>query len=397
MHLQRVEHALARHDDLLRLLFHRERSYERRNLLGGFPLGELPQTLLPRPHRGVDHLQKQLPGARVEDEDGAVDRLRRQVALERLVDRHAVHVGVVHEPNRLVRKQLAVVLRVEVRFRRLAAVQLQTLAHALAQYVQRGIRLHDLRHRLLHERLRAREPVAVRRVQVVRQVDPHHRARGRRVDGHVVGGVVQKLSARVPLDVVAVKVAPAQLHVQPELVRGLLVERVLGVARQRGLGHGPLVRREQKDVRARRVHLVRLARVDGFLLHRLNLQRVQLLVKHLAQVHDDGLVDLLPEVRAEDLDERDLQRGDLTVHEDAGQIELNLEPHVHVRAVDRRRPPQREPTVGDLVQAAPLRVGQLLVLHALLEPAGLLPEQTLPGGEVRALEQSVLENALHAP
>ena len=32
------------------------------------------------------------------------------------------------------------------------------------------------------------------------------------------------------------------------------------------------------------------------------------------------LVDLLPEVRAEDLNERDLQRGDLAVHEDARQI-----------------------------------------------------------------------------
>lgn len=30
-----------------------------------------------------------------------------------------------------------------------------------------------------------------------------------------------------------------------------------------------------------------------------------------AQVHDDGLVDLLPQVSAHDLDERDLQRGNL--------------------------------------------------------------------------------------
>ena len=31
----------------------------------------------------------------------------------------------------------------------------------------------------------------------------------------------------------------------------------------------------------------------------------------------------------------------------------------------------------------------------LLEAAGLLPEETLPGREVRALEQRVLQNALH--
>ena len=164
------------------------------------------------------------------------------------------------------------------------------------------------------------------------------------------------------------------------LVAGLLGEHVVGVGDQAGLGHGPLVRGEQQDVRAGGVHLVRLARVDGLLLHRLDLQRVQLLVEHLAparqpqgnqiqasctfkakpypadqkgattsllfwaqhpwpsqslnvnkkqccyeasrkryrryteggaQVHDDGLVDLLPQVSAHDLDKRDLQRRNL--------------------------------------------------------------------------------------
>ena len=36
-------------------------------------------------------------------------------------------------------------------------------------------------------------------------------------------------------------------------------------------------------------------------------------------------MDLLPQVRAEDLDQRDLQRRDLPVHEDARQVELHLE------------------------------------------------------------------------
>ena len=43
-----------------------------------------------------------------------------------------------------------------------------------------------------------------------------------------------------------------------------------------------------------------------------------------AQVHDDRLVDLLPQMRTEDLDETDLQRRDLAVHEDARQIQLHL-------------------------------------------------------------------------
>lgn len=46
----------------------------------------------------MDDLQEELSGARVEDENGSVDGLRGQIALECLVDRHSVHVRVVHEP-----------------------------------------------------------------------------------------------------------------------------------------------------------------------------------------------------------------------------------------------------------------------------------------------------------
>ena len=43
-----------------------------------------------------------------------------------------------------------------------------------------------------------------------------------------------------------------------------------------------------------------------------------------------------------------------------------------------------------------LQVQQLeFLLHALLKAGGLLPEQPLPCGEVGALEQGVLQNALH--
>lgn len=48
-----------------------------------------------------------------------------------------------------------------------------------------------------------------------------------------------------------------------------------------------------------------------------------------------------------------------------------LETNVDVGPVDGGRPPQREATVGDLVQTRPLRVGELLVLHRLLETARL--------------------------
>jgi len=135
----------------------------------------------------------------------------------------------------------------------------------------------------------------------------------------LTGGVIQELGAGIAFDVMGVKVSPPQLHIQPVLVGGFLVERVVLVCHQAGLGHGPLERRKQEDVGAGGVHLVRFARVDGLLLHRLDLQGVQLLVEHLAQVHDQRLVDLLPQMGAEDLNQRDLQGGDLHRHGEKGR------------------------------------------------------------------------------
>ena len=63
------------------------------HLLGSLPLGELAQALLAGPHTGVDDLQEQLPGAGVENEDGAVDRLCRQVTLEGLVNSHPARIN----------------------------------------------------------------------------------------------------------------------------------------------------------------------------------------------------------------------------------------------------------------------------------------------------------------
>mmetsp|Transcript_3442 Transcript_3442/g.12110 ORF Transcript_3442/g.12110 Transcript_3442/m.12110 type:complete len:287 (+) Transcript_3442:2278-3138(+) len=136
--------------------------------------------------------------------------------------------------------------------------------------------------------------------------------------------------------------------------------------------------------------------MDRLLLHSRNVEGVQLLVHDLADVHREALVHLLPKMGAEDLDKRDLESGDLAVHEDACQVELHLEADVDVGPVDRRRPPEGEAAVRDLVETRALRVGELLELHRLLEAGRALPEQTLPGGKVGALEERVLEDALNA-
>mmetsp|Transcript_46495 Transcript_46495/g.113223 ORF Transcript_46495/g.113223 Transcript_46495/m.113223 type:complete len:463 (-) Transcript_46495:5607-6995(-) len=171
VHLERVEHPLARHDDLLRLLLDGQRPDQRSNLLRRLPLGELPKALLAGPYGGVDDLEEELARAGVEDEDGAVDGFGREVPLERLVDRHAVNVGVVDEPDDLVAEELPVVLRREIRLRRLRRVELEALADPLAQHVERGVGLEDLLHRLVEQRLDAREPVAKGAEEVVGQID----------------------------------------------------------------------------------------------------------------------------------------------------------------------------------------------------------------------------------
>ena len=190
-----------------------------------------------------------------------------------------------------------------------------------------------------------------------------------------------------------VVVSPAELHVDPVLRSRRAIEAILGLRQQRRLGDGPLVGGEEEHVRAGAVHLVGLTRVNRLLLHHLNLQGIQLQIEDLAQVHDNTLVDLLPQVRAEDLDEGDLQGRDLTVHEDAGEVQLHLEADIDVGTVDRWGPPQREASIGNLVQTTSLGVRELLESHGLLEAAGLLPEETLPGGEVGALEERVLQDA----
>ena len=85
----------------------------------------------------------------------------------------------------------------------------------------------------------------------------------------------------------------------------------------------------------------------------------------------------------------------IDLHEDARKIELDLETNVDVRTVDRRTPPERETTIGDLIETGTLGVRELLVTHRLFEPGRLLPEQTLPCREVGTLEECVFQDTFH--
>ena len=87
MDLQWVQHALSGDNDLFGLFLHWQRADESSHLLSRLPLGQLTQSLLPRPHTGVDDLQEELASTRVEDEDGTIDWFGGQVTLKGLWNR----------------------------------------------------------------------------------------------------------------------------------------------------------------------------------------------------------------------------------------------------------------------------------------------------------------------
>jgi len=119
----------------------------------------------------MNDLQEKPARLWVEDENCAVDRLCSQISFESLVNRHSVHVGVIYKPDNLVRKQLGVVLRVQIGLGWLARVQLEALPNSFSQHVQSGVGLHDLVHCLLQELFAVVEPVSKATVQVVGQVN----------------------------------------------------------------------------------------------------------------------------------------------------------------------------------------------------------------------------------
>ena len=60
------------------------------------------------------------------------------------------------------------------------------------------------------------------------------------------------------------------------------------------------------------------------------------MTSHLTEVHDDALVYLLPQVSPEDLDQGDLECGDLAMHEDPSQVKLHLEAYIHLQEEDEQ-------------------------------------------------------------
>jgi hypothetical protein len=111
MHLERIKQSFSRDDNLPRLLVNWQRSNQSSDFFSSLPFGQLSEPLLSGPRACVDDFQEQSSGPRVEDENGAVNRLCCQVTLESLVNCDSVNVCVVDEPNGLIREQLSIVGR----------------------------------------------------------------------------------------------------------------------------------------------------------------------------------------------------------------------------------------------------------------------------------------------
>lgn len=141
MHFERIQHAFPGYDNLSGLFLDGQSPDESRDFFGSFPLGQLSEAFLARPSTGVYDFEVKLAVSRVEDKYGTVDRFSRQVALEGLMNSHSVNVGVVDEPDDLVREQFGVVLRVKVGFCGLGRVKLQPFANALSKHIQGGVGL----------------------------------------------------------------------------------------------------------------------------------------------------------------------------------------------------------------------------------------------------------------
>ena len=76
MDLKRIQHSLASDNQLLGLFFYGQRTNQRSDFFGRLPLGQLSETLLTRPNRGVNDLEEKLSSSRVENKDGTVDGFR---------------------------------------------------------------------------------------------------------------------------------------------------------------------------------------------------------------------------------------------------------------------------------------------------------------------------------
>ncbi|KAF8102925.1 hypothetical protein N665_0190s0042 [Sinapis alba] len=80
---------------------------------------------------------------------------------------------------------------------------------------------------------------------------------------------------------------------------------------------------KQKNISARAVHLITLPWMNCLLLNSFYLQSIQLLVQYLTKIHNNTLMDLLPQMGTENLNQRYLQCRNLSMHKNSHQTSVH--------------------------------------------------------------------------
>lgn len=158
----------------------------------------------------------------------------------------------------------------------------------------------------------------------------------RRINRDIIICIIEEFSTRITFDIVGIIITPTKLNIDPILIGSRTIKGILLFMEKRRLADRPLEGSIKKNISTRRIHLVRFTRMDGFLLDSFNVQGFQFHIKDLTKIHNNRLVNLLPQVSTEDLNEGNLKSGNLTMHENTSQIELDLETNVNISSVDCR-------------------------------------------------------------
>lgn len=236
------------------------------------------------------------------------------------MDSNSIDICVIDKPNHLIAKQFGIVLRIEIGFSRLARIQLQTLSDALSKHIQSRVCFHYFTHCLLQKCLCPIKPASEARVQIVGEINSENSSSWRRINTHVVRGVIVEHPPRIPINLMRIVISPSQLHIKPILGRHCAIVLILYLVQERWLAYLPLVRSKEENVSARAIHFVGFSRMNSLFLDGVNFECIKFHIKDLAEVHDERFVDFLPQVSSEDLDQRNFQRWDLAMHKDTCEV-----------------------------------------------------------------------------
>ena len=98
-----------------------------------------------------------------------------------------------------------------------------------------------------------------------------------------------------------VKISPSKLNINPKFIGSSSIILLLSFMKKTRFADLPLERCEKNDIGARRVHFIAFSWMNSLLLNSVDFQTFKLHVVHLTQIHDNTLMNFLPQMSPEDL------------------------------------------------------------------------------------------------